>query len=97
MKKEETKFKEKILARLKELPNTWVVKIQQVVIRGTPDILLCIKGHFVAIELKTDTGELDELQIYNLHKIEEAGGSSFVMTPENCFAVLMELKNMAHG
>ena len=95
MKKPETKFKEKILSRLKELPNSWVVKVQQVALRGTPDILLCLKGHFVAIELKTEDGELDALQTYNIEQIVKAGGSAYVMTPDNCFGILLELKDLA--
>lgn len=92
--KAETKFKEKILVRLREIPNSWVVKVQQVAIRGTPDILMCVNGHFVAIELKTDDGEADELQIYTLDRIRKAGGHTFVMTPRNSFLTLKAIKEL---
>lgn len=84
MKKAETTFKEKVLADLAVLPKTWCEKIQQVALRGTPDILACINGHFVAIELKKDAKEkLDRLQLYKLQKIVEAGGTSILAYPEN--------------
>lgn len=84
MKKPETNFKEKVLADLKSLPKTWAEKIQQVAKHGTPDILACVNGHFVAIELKKDAkAKLDQLQLYKLQKIVEAGGTSILAHPGN--------------
>ena len=68
---------------LKGLPDTWVVKIQQVAIRGTPDILMCVAGHFVALELKTDIGRIDKLQVYTLEAINNAKGYALVVAPSN--------------
>jgi hypothetical protein len=82
-KQRETLFKERVLRELKQLPQAWICKTQQVSKRGTPDILACVCGRFVAIELKTDTGKLSALQEYNLKKITESGGISIVMTPSN--------------
>lgn len=80
----ETKFKEKIRPILEALPNTWVVKIQQQAIRGTPDLILCIRGKFVALELKRCTkSKPDRLQEYTLNKIIDAGGIGLVVSPEN--------------
>ena len=60
------------------------MKIQQVVLRGTPDFLLCINGVFVALELKKSGMEAPtELQLYNLRKITEARGLALVVYPEN--------------
>jgi hypothetical protein len=50
---------------------------------GVPDALLCIRGCFVAIEFKRTTGEATPLQIYNMEKIEEAGGVAWLLKPEN--------------
>ena len=36
---------------------------------GVPDILACVKGHFVGIEVKTDIGRLSEIQKYQADKI----------------------------
>ena len=80
-KKKETLFKEKVQDDLRKIPNCWFVKVQQVSVRGTPDILACVNGVFVAIELKTETGKLEELQEYNLRKIQDARGIAFVIIP----------------
>lgn len=81
MKKKETVFKERVQKRLKAIPNSWWVKVQQVGINGTPDILGTINGVFVAIELKTDDGILSKLQGYNIDKIAKTGAIALVMSP----------------
>lgn len=48
---------------------------------GVPDILACINGYFVGIEVKSDTGSPSRLQLYNVRKIREAGGFAFVLYP----------------
>jgi hypothetical protein len=92
-KQPETKFKEKVMEDLKTLPKIWFTKIQQVSIRGIPDILLCRRGKFVALELKVDSDE-SELQSYNLAKIKQAGGKSFTATPKNWEEIFQELKEL---
>ena len=48
---------------------------------GVPDILACVKGHFVGIEVKTDEGRLSEIQKYQADKITQSGGSWFCVRP----------------
>jgi hypothetical protein len=92
----ETKFKTKVQAALKTLPNCWYVKTQQLAIRGTPDLLICIKGLFVALELKrNDQEDADPLQTFTLHKIDAAGGIAYVVNPTNWPAIFEELKRLA--
>lgn len=80
-KKKETLFKEKVRKQLDALPRSWWVKTQMVSLRGIPDFLGCINGHFVAIELKIDGEEADPLQAWNLNKIIKAGGLGLEATP----------------
>lgn len=84
-KQPETVFKERVQRDLETLrPDVWFVKVQQMGIRGTPDILLCSHGIFFALELKKDGKEKPEpLQEYNLDLIKKAGGQSFVAHPDN--------------
>lgn len=49
---------------------------------GVPDILACVKGHFVAIEVKSETGRPTALQVWNIEKIREAGGIAMVLYPD---------------
>lgn len=48
---------------------------------GVPDILACVAGVFVGVELKTEIGKVSELQKYNLKKITDSGGVSIVLRP----------------
>lgn len=91
----ESTFKKRVMALLKQLPNTYVVSIQQVSISGTPDILMCVNGTFVAWELKRgDDSHPTKLQEYNLKKIKEANGIGVVVRPSNLekeYSRLLEL------
>ena len=49
---------------------------------GTPDILACVNGHFVAVEVKAENGKPSELQLYHLEQIRKAGGHSFLLYPK---------------
>lgn len=48
---------------------------------GIPDLLICYKGLFVALELKTETGRVHELQHYNIDAISKAGGIARILRP----------------
>lgn len=94
-KKPETILKEKVLDDLKALPNAYSKKIQQVAIRGTLDLILCINGKFVAIELKSGNEQPDPLQQYEIEKILKAGGMVFVVNPMNWPDVFIQIKLLA--
>lgn len=49
---------------------------------GVPDILCCVNGSFVGIEVKSATGKPSDLQIYNLKKITESGGYGILLYPD---------------
>lgn len=83
MKKKETRFKEKIQEKLKKIPGLWYAKVQNVSVRGIPDLIICFKGKFIAWELKTDQGEPDALQSYTLSNIIKASGIARVVSPKN--------------
>lgn len=94
-KQRETILKEKVLRDLRKIPNTWWEKINQVSIRGTPDILGSLVGQFVAIELKTDTGNLDPLQAHKLDEIKKTSAISIVVRPHSWPDQLESLKTLA--
>ena len=48
---------------------------------GVPDLLCCINGYFVAVEVKAESGRPSPLQIKNCDQIREAGGFSFILYP----------------
>ena len=96
-KKSETSFRENtVVPDLKKLPNSWYESIQQVAIKGTPDILLCVAGTFVALELKADSkSKIDPLQVYKLDCIVKAGGIAFRVDRSNWDEVYSILKTIA--
>lgn len=50
-------------------------------VHGIPDLLLCLKGKFIAIELKNEDGKPSALQLYNIERIKESGGEAFILRP----------------
>jgi aspartokinase-like uncharacterized kinase len=97
-KQKETLFKERVQRDLRKLPHTWNVKIQQVALRGIPDILVCLRGQFIALELKRDEAEKpDRLQQVMLDRIVAAGGWAFAAYPQNWATVFSVLEHLAHG
>lgn len=89
----ETRFKLKVQKRLSEIPGLYHVKIQQVALRGVPDILACFRGWFIALELKVPPNKIKagSLQELNLKWIEEAGGYAREVTPNNLDEVIEEI------
>lgn len=59
---------------------------------GVPDILACINGYFVGIEVKAESGTPSELQKHNRELIKYAGGISVILYPQdyNLFTQLVE-------
>ena len=48
---------------------------------GIPDILACVNGYFVGIEVKAQNGRPSPLQMYHCEQIRKAGGFAFVVYP----------------
>ena len=46
---------------------------------GIPDIVICYKGQFIALEVKAPDGKPTALQIETIKKIREAGGVAEVV------------------
>ncbi|MGG2053079.1 VRR-NUC domain-containing protein [Lysinibacillus pakistanensis] len=82
----ENQFQQKVIKFLKEQPNAWFIKYwagSQYTKEGIPDILACIDGVFHGIELKTDVGTPSKLQLYNIRKINDAGGEAYILRPKD--------------
>lgn len=87
--KPETVFRQKFQARLKQIDQAWFESIQQKAIAGTPDIIGCVNGYFVALELKaTSKDKPTKLQELKLSRIAEANGMAVVVNPDNADHVI---------
>lgn len=74
------------------------MKVQQRSIRGTPDILMCVNGIFIAMELKKSAKDKpDMLQMFTLEQINKAGGIGIAVSPENWKNVWIALTALSKG
>ena len=72
----ETNLKKKVLKYLKETyPDAWAYKTCDQFTSGIPDIIICLEGKFIAIELKVGSNKATLLQAYTLEKIKVSGGA----------------------
>ena len=46
---------------------------------GIPDIIICLGGRFIALEVKTEKGKPTALQEVTLRRIRKAGGTAEVV------------------
>lgn len=60
---------------------------------GTPDILACVNGYFIAIEVKAQNGKPSELQLVKIDEIRKAGGFAYVVYPSG----FSKLKDIIYG
>jgi len=80
--KPETIFRNNsVMPFLRKIPNCYKVSIQQVALRGIPDLLIGLNSIFIGMELKKLGGKPMPMQIYNLKKIDEAGCLAMLVDP----------------
>lgn len=97
----ETRFKHKVKALLKPLPNSWWLLTQMLALVGIPDIIGCVAGRFVALELKKSRKEAEKkhgrvrLQGHILMLIRNAGGYAEFVYPENWDEIHRDLSAIA--
>lgn len=95
MSQPETKFKERVLKDLRKIDRCWWVKTQFRAQRGVPDLMICLNGRFVAIELKVDGEFPTPLQDEVLELVQKANGTAFYTTPKVWAQHLAMLEELA--
>lgn len=94
----EKNLKKTVTDALKALPKCWFFKVNTLVLRGIPDIMGVVNGHFFAWELKREKlGRATTLQKVTLHLIRRAGGIGHVVDDSNfesCFRQLEEISRL---
>jgi hypothetical protein len=60
---------------------------------GIPDLICCINGIYVEVELKASNGRTTELQEYNIKVTNEANGIGIILYPEG----FEQFKNIVKG
>lgn len=61
---------------------------------GIPDIIACVKGQFVSIEIKATTGRPSALQELNTNRIRDSGGHGCFLYPSGFDDFKEELLHM---
>lgn len=80
---QEKTFEQKIKNFLKS-KGCWHVKYfaNRMTKSGIPDILACVNGYFLAIEVKAARGKPSELQLWNREQIRKSNGIAIVLYPD---------------
>ena len=81
----EKKFETRVKAWLDSLKNVWHFKVHGTAATGAgiPDIIACVNGVFVALEIKSDKGRVSEIQKATLRRMDRAGALKFIVCPSN--------------
>ncbi|MBP2026857.1 hypothetical protein J2Z35_000648 [Acetoanaerobium pronyense] len=79
----EKQLQSKVIKFLKSHPNIWFFKVWGGGFQksGIPDIICCVNGYFIALELKSDAGKPTALQQMNIRQINAAGGIGVILYP----------------
>lgn len=95
----EKNFENRIRAFLKTLSNEWHFKHWGggYAKAGIPDLIGCINGKFVAIEVKASNGKLSPLQVRTLNKITSAGGYAVAVYPDQFDELKEKLISISKG
>lgn len=78
-------FENKVKAFLKQ-EGAWFLKYWgggEFTKSGVPDILACVNGVFLAIEVKSPIGRPSKLQLFTIEEIKKSGGVALVLYPKD--------------
>ncbi|WP_242844806.1 VRR-NUC domain-containing protein [Clostridium botulinum] len=64
---------------------------------GIPDIIACVNGTLVGIEVKAPNGKASELQKRNIRLIQESGGLGYVLYPKDFEAFKKDMWELLNG
>lgn len=64
---------------------------------GIPDIIVCFRGHFIAIECKAGFNTTTQLQERELKAIATAGGITLVIREDTIELLQQELRRIRYG
>lgn len=80
----EKAFQSKLI-KLIEKNNGYVVKFNASAISkiGVPDLLACINGKFIGLEVKKENGKPTEIQLWNIEQIKKSGGIAMIVKPSD--------------
>ena len=75
----ESAIQRQILEWLSQQESIAVIKLITANRAGFPDVLCCVNGRFVSLEVKQEGGRVSPLQLRRIAEIREAGGCAEVV------------------
>lgn len=93
----EKTFENKVKKFIKD-QDGWQVKFfaNRMTKKGIPDVLGCVNGYFIALEIKSNSGHPSKLQMYHCSEIRKSGGFAYVVYPsgfEKLKKIINDLNN----
>lgn len=82
----ETRLKNLIIQAIRrKYPSTqlWMYKTSDRFTRGIPDLIICLNGKFIALEIKIPRGKIEPIQTYTINEINRSGGNAFIVYSVN--------------
>lgn len=78
------------------MPKTWFFKYWAGPMSksGIPDIIACVNGTLVGIEVKAPNGKPSELQKRNIRLIQESKGIGYILYPHQFEAFKKDMKEL---
>lgn len=64
---------------------------------GVPDLIVCVNGRFLGVEVKSDVGRPSEIQMENIRQIRENGGFAIVVHPDQIQSLLDIVSELQDG
>ena len=74
----ESEIQKKIIQYLNTI-GAYTIKTISTNRNGCPDIICCLKGRYVALEVKAEKGTVSQLQEHNIKLIKKSGGVAAVV------------------
>lgn len=95
---QEKNFENKIKKYIEELGG-WQVKFfaNRMTKNGIPDLICCVGGYFVGIEVKAQNGHPSALQLHHCSEIRKAGGFAFIVYPSGWEQLKVFLTGIKNG
>ena len=84
-----SQIQSQILSYCKQRHDIFAFKVKAANENGIPDIILCCKGFFVALEIKGHGDTLKPLQKAQLERIRDAYGLAFVVDSFDKFMMII--------
>ena len=83
-------LQKKVIDFIKER-NCWVIKVQMANERGCPDLIACVLGYFLAIEIKEGEDKLSIIQVAQLEAITDSDGVAWVVIDYDSFCTQFKI------